>query len=305
MLLLNTLKSYSLFIKGENFKVSRLRSTLYYIWFMSIGVLVATHGLPQPLTYLKAVAAMAGVSLSVYVFNDVMDSDMDKLNPEKKERPIPSGKVTKGEAMSFVLISGLLGLTVSFFINLKTFLFSLAYFVLGVLYSAPPIRLKQRFLLKEPTVGGLLLLSSLIGGSTNGSFSWSALFVGIFLFLYSMAVYPIFEDVTDVEEDKKYGCKTLAMVLSLKERIELAIAIVVVIMMLTPLTYVPLGFNLIAPIVVCFMCLLFLRYLFPLLVPSKSNELQNIEPQKMRAFRYYKIVAIISQIGFIIGAIRL
>ncbi|HAK12277.1 MAG TPA: hypothetical protein DCO78_10175, partial [Chitinophagaceae bacterium] len=44
---------------------------------------------------------------AIYILNDLMDIEEDKLHPEKKFRPIPSGQISKTEAYIFM---GLLAL---------------------------------------------------------------------------------------------------------------------------------------------------------------------------------------------------
>lgn len=75
------------------------------------------------------------LSSAVYVFNDVVDIQSDRLHPFKKKRPIASGALPLELAIFiFILLSGLslwLGLTTSTFF----FLAMGAYFVLNILYS--------------------------------------------------------------------------------------------------------------------------------------------------------------------------
>lgn len=61
-------------------------------------------------------ASFCFVSSAVYILNDLMDAEKDRLHPVKKMRPVASGEVTKPEA--FLLLAGCLLL--SFLFQMKT-----------------------------------------------------------------------------------------------------------------------------------------------------------------------------------------
>ena len=52
----------------------------------------------------------------MYVLNDLFDADLDRING-KTNRPIPSGKVSKGHALLFVVVTNVIGLSVPVFSN--------------------------------------------------------------------------------------------------------------------------------------------------------------------------------------------
>ena len=53
---------------------------------------------------------------SVYIFNDLIDSDEDKKHPLKSERPIASGKISSKNAFIFLVIFLGLALIASYFL---------------------------------------------------------------------------------------------------------------------------------------------------------------------------------------------
>lgn len=239
---------------------------------------------------------MIGISICVYSFNDVNDMDMDKANKTKSMRPLPSGKVTVKEILSLSLISGLIGLSLALLYSTSAFLLSATYITLGIAYSQHPIRLKKRFILKEVTTVIGLFISFLIGGTAVGTIPWSVLAGASIMLMYFFAVYPLFADAGDIESDKMYGCKTLAMVLKWKTKVEIAIGVTIAIMTTTTLAYANLGLNVICPIIVCAACLLFLRYLFPLLTSQEGKYV-------LVAGRFYRILGLIIQAGFVVGSL--
>ena len=72
----------------------------------------------------------------VYVINDIRDVDEDRLHPEKKKRPLASGKIKQTEIkIILVLMLVIFGLSL-FFIDQTGFrLVLIIYFLLNILYS--------------------------------------------------------------------------------------------------------------------------------------------------------------------------
>ena len=71
----------------------------------------------------------------VYIINDIVDADSDRLHPEKKNRPIASGKVkpSSGVATAFLLL--IITAILSFNVNLSFIFLLAAYLILNILYS--------------------------------------------------------------------------------------------------------------------------------------------------------------------------
>ncbi len=72
---------------------------------------------------------------SVYLFNDILDYQKDRLHPYKRKRPIAAGKLSLTSAWfaSFVIL--LLGVCSSSLINLNFTNICLVYFALNIAYS--------------------------------------------------------------------------------------------------------------------------------------------------------------------------
>jgi 4-hydroxybenzoate polyprenyltransferase len=116
---------------------------------------------------LRAVAAFALFSLvsgSVYIINDVVDRDKDKLHPRKSKRPIASGKVKPAEAVMYAFIVLAAALVLAFMLDFGLFLILASYFVLVCAYSLKlknvvildVIIISMGFVLR--TVGGAMVI---------------------------------------------------------------------------------------------------------------------------------------------------
>lgn len=75
------------------------------------------------------------ISSAVYVLNDLVDVEKDKQHPDKKNRPIASGKVSKTQAMILELCILCIVLILSYNVNLRILAVLITYYVMNVLYS--------------------------------------------------------------------------------------------------------------------------------------------------------------------------
>ncbi|HEX7042211.1 MAG TPA: UbiA family prenyltransferase [Patescibacteria group bacterium] len=80
---------------------------------------------------------------SSYLLNDITDYNYDKSHPLRKNRPIPSGKLSINFAIFVVLLLFLLALITSLFLSLNIFILSTMLIVSEFLYTAKPFRFKE------------------------------------------------------------------------------------------------------------------------------------------------------------------
>lgn len=71
----------------------------------------------------------------MYLINDIVDQDRDKLHFSKKNRPIASGKISTRLAIFIALVLGLTSLTASYYISSYLFFVVLIYLILQLLYT--------------------------------------------------------------------------------------------------------------------------------------------------------------------------
>jgi len=75
------------------------------------------------------------VASGQYVLNDYLDRKEDMLHPEKKERPIASGKINPSHALFLTLIMLPLALVATYILNPVFFLLTLFYLLFNIVYS--------------------------------------------------------------------------------------------------------------------------------------------------------------------------
>ena len=85
---------------------------------------------------LIAFASFCALSSATYVINDYADRHKDRLHPEKWNRPIASGAVSRMGALVIVIILTLIGFGIGLFLPTKFIYATLGYFVLSQLYTA-------------------------------------------------------------------------------------------------------------------------------------------------------------------------
>jgi decaprenyl-phosphate phosphoribosyltransferase len=82
-----------------------------------------------------SIVAFSFLSSTVYIINDIIDKDADRLHERKSKRPIASGEISIFTALLSASFLGLIAFSIVFFFNnLSTALIFILYFVLNLLY---------------------------------------------------------------------------------------------------------------------------------------------------------------------------
>lgn len=109
--------------------------------------------------------AFSFLASAVYVFNDMLDIESDKVHPTKRKRPLASGAITIGEGRILIII--LLCISSSLFIvlnNIIVFAIALIYLVQNILYT---VKLKNIAILDVMLIAVGFVLRILIGGAAT------------------------------------------------------------------------------------------------------------------------------------------
>ncbi len=75
------------------------------------------------------------LSSAVYIVNDLMDIEADRLHPTKRLRPIASGKLPVSVAISATVVLLLITLPAAFLLSPEFFLIAFTYFLVNLAYS--------------------------------------------------------------------------------------------------------------------------------------------------------------------------
>ena len=209
---------------------------------MSFAVLVgaALTGLPG-LQWLNlvwgAVTAFTLCAASMAV-NDYYDFDIDKIN--EPQRPIPSGAVSKREALALTGVLTAAGLAAARVISIYCLLFAFAAWAIMITYTTVGKR--------SGFVGNLLVSACVAAPFLYGSLvAVNAVRANILLFA-SMAFLSntgreIAKGIVDVQGDSSHNIKTLAVTFGERKAALAAAAFFIFAVCLSPL---PLIFNLVS-----------------------------------------------------------
>ncbi|WP_298298941.1 UbiA family prenyltransferase [uncultured Litoreibacter sp.] len=106
--------------------------------------LIAAHqfGLVPFLTILLAIVAFSAAASCIYVVNDLLDLEADRLHVKKKHRPFASGAVPINVGMITCLALGVIALGVAAFLNWAFFGIVALYMLLSLAYSLKLKRLR-------------------------------------------------------------------------------------------------------------------------------------------------------------------
>jgi 4-hydroxybenzoate polyprenyltransferase len=278
---------------------SRPEAIFIWTWCTLIACLVMGNGFPSLTPTFMVMGSIALLTASTYIYNDYCDSEMDGHSDVHSDRPIATGEVSKGFARGFIAVTAVLGLGLGYIINMNTFLLGAAYWVMFTLYSAPFVRFKRIFIVKELVIAIAWPLLALAGVYAIGNtFSFTGIYAGLMMGMFSFMGMPALSDSFDEKEDKMYGIKTLAGALSWPNRVLLLVSALVLMMGITLLTFNRLGFNAVLPITIVGSSLLLLRMVAPI---YKSFDQEKA--LKVRKITYLYVM--LSQVFVVLGSMSL
>jgi geranylgeranylglycerol-phosphate geranylgeranyltransferase len=159
--------------------------------------------LGSPLTLLLSFVTgfcMTGAAMAV---NDYFDREIDAVN--EPGRPIPSGRVTPGEAVAVTVVLSAVGLGASYMISLNTTLVAAFSWVVMILYSAWG---KRTGFLGNLMVSACISLPFIYGGLLTGAV-FPSFYFSLMAFL-SNTGREVTKGIVDVEGDRGAGVNTIA-----------------------------------------------------------------------------------------------
>jgi 4-hydroxybenzoate polyprenyltransferase len=101
------------------------------------------------------------VASSVYIFNDIVDLEKDKLHPAKSHRPLPAGKLSVSTAAAAAAVLAALGLAGGFLLKVEFGAVLLLYVLINILYT---LKLKETVILDVMTIAAGFVLR-VVGGA--------------------------------------------------------------------------------------------------------------------------------------------
>jgi geranylgeranylglycerol-phosphate geranylgeranyltransferase len=175
------------------------------------------------------------ITVGMFILNDLVDADLDKAN--SKNRPIPSGLVSKKQAWSFIILTNGAAVAMLIFIvslNLVNTILVVPMILIGILYSMPKkIAFMNRFLLKNISIALFYILCIMLGISSSYGIELAInnpvvpinmmAISGIMIFVGS-----IINDLGDTKGDKAAGRRTIPIVLGGENTIKMLIILLAI-----------------------------------------------------------------------------
>jgi 4-hydroxybenzoate polyprenyltransferase len=207
---------YLLHLRPAEWPIMAGHTLLGYL--LAVGVSGAANGLLRGEALLGLVLWVVCLNGGTLALNSAFDHDEGDIGYLKRPPPAPRRLL----AMSIVLL--LLGQAVAFFLPLEFVWAYAACFLLSILYSVPPVRLKA--------VAGADWLINMWGFGTLTPYAgWAATGIpltahGLVLLLafcpLFAALYPLTQ-LYQFDEDERRGDRTLALRLGMRRSLDLAI----------------------------------------------------------------------------------
>jgi len=238
---------------------SKKKFVLGWPWGLAWYLLIVGNGFPPLRPTFLLLFSMFFIASSVYIYNDIQDAEMDRENVIKKNRPIASGNIRSETAQILVYMFGFIGLGLAWMVNVNSFVMIFTYFVLFYAYSHPITKLKNRFLGKDFTlVIANPILALAASYAVSNDFSLLALQCSSLTALYVLTQAPIANEASDIEEDIKYGVKSISTLLSWDNKLKLMFLGLIAQMVLLPFIQIQYGVNFMLPVFSIAMLLLVL-----------------------------------------------
>jgi 4-hydroxybenzoate polyprenyltransferase len=83
----------------------------------------------------EAFLIFCALSGAIYIVNDIADIEKDKLHETKRNRPLPSGKLKRSDAIAAAVALGAASLVLARFVGSSFFVVAVVFFGLNILYS--------------------------------------------------------------------------------------------------------------------------------------------------------------------------
>lgn len=186
------------------------------------------------------------IAVGMYVLNDLVDADIDRVN--SKNRPIPSGLVSKKQAWSFIILTNgaAVGMAIITF-NLVSCILLVPMMLIGILYSLPKnTALMNRFLLKNIAIALFYALCGML--AFTSSYGMSLVIDNPTVAIHTMAMSAIMifvgstiNDLGDIKGDKASGRRTIPIVLGGKNTVRILIILLATMPILSWLLYTTLA----------------------------------------------------------------
>ncbi|MCX8084585.1 MAG: putative 4-hydroxybenzoate polyprenyltransferase [Calditerrivibrio sp.] len=182
-------------------KMIKFEHSLFALPFAFTGAIIAANGLPSFKQIFWIAVAMIGARSGAMGLNRVIDAEIDKLNPRTAQREIPTGKIKKGEAIVYIIISFILYEIATYQLNMLSFILSPIPILIFFIYSYT-----KRFTALCHIILGIALGLAPVGAyvAILGRVDISILLLGLGV-MFWVAGFDIIYAIQDIDFDREKG----------------------------------------------------------------------------------------------------
>jgi geranylgeranylglycerol-phosphate geranylgeranyltransferase len=178
-----------------------------------------------------SIVVLAGLSAALVaaagnIINDYFDSDIDKIN--RPDRPIPSGRISKREALSLYLLISIIAILIPFFISVQAISIIIFTQILLYFYS---LSFKAIPLIGNLVVAVCTALAFIYGGIIVGNIN-AALIPAVFALLINL-IREVIKDIEDLEGDERQSIITFPIKFGLKKTKTFLLSITLILLITT------------------------------------------------------------------------
>ncbi len=185
----------------QYFELVTFQHTIFALPFAYIGMILGARAIPAWPVWGWVTIVMVGARTFGMGMNRLIDHQLDAKNPRTKNRPLPAGRVSRGECWRLIGVSVLLVVIGSMNLNRTALLLSPLILAVMWLYSY----LKRFTWMSHFVLGGILGSAPLLGWlAAAGTIGWQPVMLA-FAVLFWVAGFDILYATQDVEFDRKEG----------------------------------------------------------------------------------------------------
>lgn len=270
-------------------KLVKLRLTLLVVFSASICFLIGEHyqGSVHWVSWIKLIIGGFLVTSAANGFNEIIEKDLDKLMARTADRPLPSGRMTTGQALVLSLLMGIAGTYLLGSLNILTGVLSVfSIFLYAFLYT--PLKRKSPIAVFVGAIPGAL--PPLIGYvASHGQIDTIALVLFSIQFVWQ---FPHFWAIAWVLDDdyKKAGFRLLPT--THRDKISAAFALVST-LILIPVSLLPTFYGFGGYLIAGVSLIMGLIFTYQAFILTKNLDVASAKKLMFGSFIYLPVVQLV------------
>ena len=191
------------------YKCLRVKEVILIGGVTFIGLLFNTHSFDFQTFLLWVIAMLSSYSLLGHAFlsNDWSHYKYDKLDINKRERPLIKGEISLTEVKVLSILLLIISLSLAGYLSLITLIMASGVIILNYMYSGNLLFLKSVPIVSSIIHGIGATLGFLIGYTFKGNIDLNGVWFGLF-FGIIYAGGHLNHEISDLESDQKSGIQT-------------------------------------------------------------------------------------------------